>query len=62
MPKALKYKKRGKKMKNFKSVLLKWSGVLASLVLVIGTASTKPMCLFWFYQPEVPKGMDKFTK
>lgn len=49
-------------MKNMKAVVLKWSGVLASLALVFGTASIKPMCLFWFHQPEVPRGMEKFTK
>ncbi|NLX94312.1 MAG: cyclic lactone autoinducer peptide [Clostridiales bacterium] len=49
-------------MKNLKSALLKWSGVFASLVLIVGTASAQSMCWFWYHQPEVPKGMDKFTK
>jgi accessory gene regulator B len=62
MPEALKYKKAVIKMKNFKSAILRWSAVLASLALVLGTASVKPMCYFWFHQPKVPQGMEKFVK
>ena len=49
-------------MKNLKAAVLKWGGVLASLALVAGTISVKPMCFFWFHQPKVPQGMEKFTK
>jgi len=49
-------------MKNMKSAVLKWSGVLASLALIVGTVSVQPMCWFWFHQPKVPQGMDKFIK
>lgn len=49
-------------MKNLKSAVLKWSGLLASLALVLGTASQQVACFLWFHQPEVPKGMEKFKK
>lgn len=49
-------------MKNMKSAVLKWAGVLASVALVLGTASQQIACVFWFHQPEVPKGMEKFKK
>ena len=48
-------------MKKLKSSLVKWSGLgVSALALVVGVASANSACLFWFHQPKVPQGMDKF--
>lgn len=49
-------------MKKLKGSLLKWGSLVATLALFIGASSAQAACCWWFHQPEVPKGMDKFTK
>ena len=49
-------------MKKLSAFAIKFGGLVASLVLVLGVTSTQSVCLWWFHQPEVPKGMDKFKK
>ena len=41
---------------------MRMAGMLACLVLVLGAASSQAACFGWFYQPEVPEGMDRFKK
>lgn len=41
-------------MKTCKSFFLKWSGMLASLALVVGVSSSSTACWYLFYQPKVP--------
>lgn len=36
------------------------SVALSAIAIVVGTASVNSACMFWFHQPEVPKGMDKY--
>lgn len=35
---------------------------LASLALIIGTASVNSACILYVYQPPIPKAMEKFKK
>jgi len=49
-------------MKKNKAVVMKLGGLLASLALVLGVASTQVACVMVFHQPKVPQGMSKFRK
>lgn len=49
-------------MKKLNSAVVKWAALLASLVLVVGSASMQACCVFWYHQPKVPQGMEKFKK
>lgn len=44
-------------MKKFKTAFLKWGSAAASLALVLGVASSKSVCMFWFHQPKLPDRM-----
>lgn len=49
-------------MERFKRMALKWGGLVASLALFVGVNASTQFCWFWFHQPEVPQGMEKFKK
>jgi len=49
-------------MVKVKSMLITWGGMVASLALVVGLATTTSACVWWYYQPKVPAGMKKFEK
>jgi len=49
-------------MKVFKSFVLKWCVTIASLALTLGVASSDAVCFWWWHQPKVPQGMEKFKK
>ena len=41
---------------------LKFGGMAAAFVLMMGVTSTQSMCFMVFHQPKVPQGMSKFIK
>ena len=45
-----------------KKMILKLSGVVASLALVITSANVNSACMFLVHQPELPKGAEKLRK
>jgi len=49
-------------MSNIKKVTFKLGGILASLALILGVASTQAVCMSWYHQPKVPQGMAKYKK
>ena len=49
-------------MGKIKGMLIKWGSLVASLALFVGVTATTQACWWWFYQPKVPQGMEKFTK
>jgi len=49
-------------MGKFKGIVLKWGSLLASLALLVGVTASSQVCWWWFHQPKVPQGMDKFIK
>ncbi|MEI6579833.1 MAG: cyclic lactone autoinducer peptide [Eubacteriales bacterium] len=49
-------------MKKFQGALLKWGSLVASLALFVGVSSAQAACCWWFHQPKVPQGMEKFKK
>ena len=52
----------GNKVKRINSVLIKLGGLLASLALVFGVASSQAACVAFYHQPKVPQGMSKFVR
>ncbi len=49
-------------MGKFKGLMLKWGGLVASIALFVGVNATTMGCWWWFHQPVVPQGMEKFKK
>ena len=49
-------------MKKLIAAGMRVGGLLACLVLVLGAASSQAVCFGWFYQPEVPEGMDRVKR
>jgi len=49
-------------MKKLSVVAIRLGGLLASLALVLGVASSNATCVMAFHQPKVPQGMSKFAK
>ena len=45
-----------------KKMILKLSGIAASLALVITSANVNTACMFLAHQPELPKGAEKLRK
>lgn len=41
-------------MKKFRTLALKWSGVVAALALMVATYSAGITCTFTAYQPKMP--------
>jgi len=44
------------------NVAIKLSTLLASCALIVGVASSAPICFLLFHQPRVPQGMRKYSK
>jgi cyclic lactone autoinducer peptide len=49
-------------MKTLKSVLLRYSSALAAVAMAVGTESAVKACWFFFNQPKVPEGIQKFIR
>jgi len=49
-------------LKKFNRIAIKLGGLVASLALIIGVASSQVTCVSIFHQPKVPQGMSKFVK
>lgn len=49
-------------MKKLQRIILKFSGSVAAMALMLGVSSATSACYFWFHQPEMPKGIEKFRK
>ena len=49
-------------MSGIKAATFKLGGILASLALIFGIASTQAVCMSWYHQPKVPQGMEKYKK
>ncbi len=49
-------------MGKIKGIALKWGSLVASLALFVGVTASTQACFWWFHQPKVPQGMEKFTK
>jgi len=49
-------------MKRIKVMLTIFAGVITSIALTLGVASTQAVCMIHFHQPKVPQGMSKFIK
>ena len=50
-------------MANLKKFLCGKAGwIVASLALMIGASTMNAACMFWFHQPKVPQGMEKFKR
>ena len=45
-----------------KKMILKLSGVVASLALVVTFVNANSVCMFLAHQPELPKGAEKLRK
>ncbi len=50
------------KMKRIQGYLFKYGNVLAALAITAATKSVAKACWFWFNQPKVPEGLNKFIK
>jgi len=48
--------------KVLRGLFLKSSTILASLALVFGVAASSAECYWYFHQPKVPQGMEKYKK
>ncbi|EWM53131.1 cyclic lactone autoinducer peptide [Ruminococcus flavefaciens] len=49
-------------MKRIQGYLFKYGNVLAALAITAATKSVAKACWFWFNQPKVPEGLNKFIK
>jgi cyclic lactone autoinducer peptide len=49
-------------MKKLIAMGMKLGGLVASMALVMGVASSQATCVAWFHQPKVPQGMEKFKR
>lgn len=49
-------------MKTLKTVLLRYSSAIAAVAMAVGTESAVKACWFFFNQPKVPEGMQKFIR
>ncbi len=49
-------------MKGFKNFAYKCAGALCMVAMFISVHSVNVMCGGKYYQPKVPKGLDKFRK
>ena len=49
-------------MKKINKIVLKFGSSVATLALAIGVSSISSACYFWFYQPKMPKAIEKFRK
>lgn len=49
-------------MKNIKSIITKCSGILCMVAMFLAVHSIDVMCTGKYYQPKVPKELDKFRK
>jgi cyclic lactone autoinducer peptide len=49
-------------MKRLSLAGMKLFGLVASLALALGVASTQAACIMVFHQPKVPQGMGRFVK
>lgn len=49
-------------MKKFKNLLTKCEGVLCMVAMFLAVHSVSVMCAGKYYQPKVPKELDKFRK
>ena len=47
-------------MKKYKSLMIKFGGLITAITLVIGVASTTAQCLLFFHQPKIPPSMNKY--
>lgn len=45
-----------------KRMILKFSGVLASLALAVTSLNVNTCCIFFLHQPKLPKGAEKLIK
>jgi len=44
-------------MKKFIRITSKFGGIIASLALFLGATSANSVCIWWYHQPKVPKGL-----
>lgn len=49
-------------MKSFKNFVIKCSGILCMAAMFLAVHSVNVMCGGKFYQPKVPKELDKFRQ
>ena len=49
-------------MKQVKQAIIKIAGLMASFALVLGVTTATSACSWWYHQPKLPEGMDKFKK
>lgn len=45
-----------------KKVILKFSGIIASLALMVTSMNVNSTCIYLSHQPELPKGAEKLRK
>ena len=45
-----------------RNMLMKYASCFAALTLLIGINSGAQACCWWFAQPKVPNGLEKFSK
>ncbi|CAK7000559.1 cyclic lactone autoinducer peptide [Tissierella carlieri] len=45
-----------------KKVILKFSGIIASLALMVTSMNVNSTCIYLAYQPELPKSAEKLRK
>ncbi|MDR1548851.1 MAG: cyclic lactone autoinducer peptide [Hungatella sp.] len=45
-----------------KKLIMKFSGVIATLALMVTTLNVNAACTFYAYQPELPDGAEKLRK
>ena len=45
-----------------RKVTFRIGGLIASLALFFGIASSQAACASWYHQPKVPQAMDRFKK
>ena len=49
-------------MKRVYIIATKLAGLLASIALMLGVASTQAVCVMIYHQPKVPQEMSRFNK
>lgn len=47
---------------DMKKIILRFSGVIASLALMVTSLNVNTCCLFLWHQPKLPKGAEKLYK
>ncbi|MBQ5319719.1 MAG: cyclic lactone autoinducer peptide [Oscillospiraceae bacterium] len=46
----------------FRQLIMQMASGLSAMSLRVGVGSVAKACWWWFAQPKIPQGMEKFTK